>query len=250
MRILSLLSGLFYFTSLLSASLAQESSTGDVEPEIAVTASFPDVNPFGHVVNGESNIINLMIENKSDMNVTLLSIGGAIRHAGSDVLIKNTTAMGYSLQLLSGVKMELRYSFYSEFKPGDVRLNIWLDSAVDKTIYRTIAYDSIVTVVEPEKSILDLKLIITYLLVAAILGGALYTAYVTFVPQTKKPRRKQAASNDVSAPTVSATGTSYQEEWIPEHHLKKSKKVVLSSDEETSAADASGREGRKRKGRK
>jgi len=250
MRLLSLISGFVYLTSLLLASSAQDASNEDVGPQLEVTAAFPASNPFGHVVNGERNLINLMIENKSDMNVTLLSIAGAFRHANNDVLIKNTTAMGYRTQLLSGVKMEVGYSFYSEFKPVDVKLIIWMDAAVDKSVYRTVAYDSIVTIVEPEKSILDLKLMITYLIVSAILGGIIYAAYVTFIPQPKKPRRKQAAPSDATASTATATGIGYQEEWIPEHHLKKSKKVVLSSDEETSAADVSGKEGRKRKGKR
>jgi hypothetical protein len=100
-------------------------------------------------------------------------------------------------------------------------------------------------------SLLTYCRIITYIVVAALLSGSIYGAYVTFVPQTKKPRRKQAAPKDASTPTASATGTSgYQEEWIPAHHLKKSKKVVLSSDEETSPVEGSGREGRKRKGKK
>lgn len=251
MRLLSLISGLVYLTALISVSFAQEDSSSELVPEIEVTASFPESNPFGHVVNGEKNLINLVIENKSDLNVTLLNIAGAIRHASTEALIKNTTATPYRLRLLSGVKLEVGYSFYSEFKPGDVRLNLWLDSAVDETVYRVTAFDSVVTIVEPEKSLFDLKLLITYLIVTGLLGGAVYAAYITFVPQSKKPRRKPAVVSDVNTSTATATGAGgYQEEWIPEHHLKKSKKVALSSGEETSGAETSGKEGRKRKGKK
>jgi hypothetical protein len=56
---------------------------------------------------------------------------------------------------------------------------------------------------------------------------------------------------------VTATGSGgYQEEWIPEHHLRKGKKSKQTgatsgtSADEMSGADASGTEGRKRKGRK
>jgi hypothetical protein len=94
---------------------------------------------------------------------------------------------------------------------------------------------------------------ITYLVVAALLGGAGYYAYLSFVPQPKK--RKVPP---VSAPvgTVTATGAGgYQEEWIPEHHLKKpkvrkTKSGVVTSGDETSGAELSGTEGRKRKGKK
>jgi hypothetical protein len=99
----------------------------------------------------------------------------------------------------------------------------------------------------------------TYAIVAALLGGLLYYAYDTFIPQAKKPRAKKASGVTVSAPvgTVTATGAGgYQEEWIPEHHLRKSKSskkqsaVSGTSGDELSATETSGAEGKKKKGRK
>lgn len=100
---------------------------------------------------------------------------------------------------------------------------------------------------------LNLIRLITYLIIAGAFGAVIYAAYLSFVPQPKKSKRKVAAPSDVSTPvTVTATGAGgYQEEWIPEHHLKKSKKGgAITSDGETSGGEASGKEGRKRKGKK
>ncbi|KAG6868065.1 hypothetical protein C0993_007852 [Termitomyces sp. T159_Od127] len=97
--------------------------------------------------------------------------------------------------------------------------------------------------------------ITTYLMVAAIIGGLVYLVYMNFVPQPKKPRFKKASPSSVPSASSSAATTgsgSYQEEWIPEHHLKKIKKssgVALSGDE-LSGSELSGTEGRKRKGKK
>ena len=41
------------------------------------------------IVNGERNRINLLIENNSDLNVTLISIAGSFHDAQTDALIKN-----------------------------------------------------------------------------------------------------------------------------------------------------------------
>jgi hypothetical protein len=83
-------------------------------------------------------------------------------------------------------------------------------------------------------------------MVLALLGGIGYFAYLTFIPQAKKVRKPLITAPEV----VVATGTSgYQEEWIPEHHLKKGKKAVNSGDE-LSGGETSGTEGRRRKGRK
>jgi len=111
------------------------------------------------------------------------------------------------------------------------------------------AYDSVVTVVDPELSIFDFKLLSTYAIVTAILAGLVYIAYRSFVPQTKK-KSKKAYTSSISSPVgiVTATGTGgYQEEWIPEHHLRKSKtnKKSTPSGEEPSGGE-SGAEGKKK----
>jgi hypothetical protein len=90
----------------------------------------------------------------------------------------------------------------------------------------------------------------TYAMVAAIIGGLGYFTYLTYVPQPKKSRTKKPLADLATSPTQSATatGAAYSEEWIPEHHLKKSKKNgKATSGDEQSASEA---EGKRRKGRK
>ena len=86
----------------------------------------------------------------------------------------------------------------------------------------------------------------TYAIVAVFLAGLSYIAYRSFVPQGKKKSKKTVASVSSPVGVVTATGTGgYQEEWIPEHHLRKpksSKKSTLGGEElsggETSAAES------------
>ena len=91
----------------------------------------------------------------------------------------------------------------------------------------------------------------TYLIVIGILGGAGYLAFLSLFPKPKSKRPKVAAPPDTPIP-ITATGSGgYEEEWIPEHHLKKAKKGTITSDADTSGGEASGKEGpRRRKGRK
>lgn len=225
------------------------------DPEIVIETTFPESNPFGHVVNGERNQIFLVVENRSDKNVTLQSVAGSFHHPETGTLIKNTSSLTYGFPLLEGSKLQIPYSFYSEFKPGDLRLNIWLEHTVDDDKYRVTAYDSVVTIVEPEPSWLDFKLLSTYLIVLAALGGVSYTAYNAYVP-SQKPKRKRAAQVSAPVGTVTASGSGgYQEEWIPEHHLKKTKGKRTKSDNaavsEESSGEVNGTEGRRtRKGKK
>ncbi|KAF9223483.1 hypothetical protein BS17DRAFT_781936, partial [Gyrodon lividus] len=243
----------------LGASASLVEST---EPEILVEAAFPENNPFGHVVNGERNQIFLVVENKSDQNVTLHSVGGSFHHPENGALVQNTASLSYSLLLLEKSKLQIPYTFYSdtssqdESQPGDLRLNIWLEHSADDHKYRVTAYDSVVTIVEPEGSWFDFKLMSTYLIVLAFLSGASYYIYLSYFLTTKahKPKRTRA---EVSAPvgTVTATGAGgYQEEWIPEHHLRKPKAkktvAVANSGDDVSGGETSATEGKRRKGRK
>jgi len=222
------------------------------DPVLAVTASFPENNPFGHVVNGEINKLFLTIENKTGKNVTLHSVAGEFRHPTTDQLIKAANNLTYGVYLPDAGRIQLPYSFHSEFSTGDIKLSLWLEHVADGEREKISAFDSIVTVVEPELSMFDFKLLTSYGMVLAILGGLGYVAYISFVPQ---PKQKKTAP--VSAPETTATATGaggYQEEWIPEHHLRKSKArkvggAVSSGDEQSgpSGTDASGAEGKGRR---
>lgn len=90
---------------------------------------------------------------------------------------------------------------------------------------------------------------------AAFIGGTSYFIYLTYFPTTKVKKSKRVRP-DASAPTniaaVSSTGARYEEEWIPEHHLKKPKArkpTVVSSGDEVSGGETSGTE-KRRKGKK
>ena len=52
------------------------------------------------IVNGERNRINLLIENLSDLNVTLLSVAGSIHDAKTDAVIKNVSPKGHHIDHL------------------------------------------------------------------------------------------------------------------------------------------------------
>ncbi|KAF5366983.1 hypothetical protein D9758_003969 [Tetrapyrgos nigripes] len=264
MRFFTVLSAALSFASLVSfvsgAEVVFDEPEIEIESEevgeqgLIAAASWPESNPFGHVVNGEKNDIHILVENKSPKNMTLLSIAGSIKNAESDVLLKNLSTLSYGIALLEGVKLQVPYSFYSEFKPGDVRLNIWLEHVVDDEKIQLEVFDGIVTVVEPEGSWFDFKLISTYLVVSAFVGGLSYVAYLSFVPQQKKSKKPRTVSAPVGTVTATSAG-GYQEEWIPEHHLRKPKTSrkqsgVVSSGDELSGAETSGTEGRKRKGKK
>ncbi|KAJ7179633.1 hypothetical protein C8R46DRAFT_1074335 [Mycena filopes] len=235
---LSLAALAFSSQVVLDSEKAQNATLETEAPEpVIVTASFPPSNPFSHIVNGEKNTITLTVENKSGKNITLLSVGGALYNVNTDALVKNLTAVTFAVPLIDSVKLQVPFTFFSEC-PGDIRLNVWLDHTLEGAPVRVGAYDAVVTIVEPEISVFDFKMISTYLVTAALLAGLVYLAYGAFGPKrSSRPKRKLAPSA-VSAPvgTVTASGASgYEEEWIPEHHKVSQRKRTKSATSATAA---------------
>ncbi|KIY43771.1 hypothetical protein FISHEDRAFT_67587 [Fistulina hepatica ATCC 64428] len=258
MRFLHFLGLLVSLASVSVSASAEEADGADAAPrvpELSVVASFPEDNPFGHVVNGEKNTIKLAVENKSGENLTLIAIGGAVYQAESDNLIRNLTVRKYGVGLPE-VSMNLPYAFHSEslrlVQPGEVRLDIWVDYMSESIMYRLHAFDSTVTVVEPEVSFLDFKMLTTYAMVTVILTGVSYLAYTSFFPASKKPRTKRVTAPSTPAVLGSAGVSGYEEEWIPEHHLKKTRagkkkgRPSTASGDELNDGEASGAEGKKK----
>ncbi|KAI9434210.1 hypothetical protein H4582DRAFT_1981305 [Lactarius indigo] len=234
MRIRSLLSAI--------ALLASTALAVEVVSSVPEDGEFPDLpveDPvLADVVNGESNRLLLNIENRTGKNVTLLTVAGEFLDPATEKFIRAANNLTYGIYLPDAGRIQLPYNFHSEFKTGDIKLSV-------------SAFDSIVAVVEPELSIFDLKLLSTYAIVLAILGGLGYVTYLSFAPQPKQKKKPQVIT---PAPVIS-TATSaggYQEEWIPEHHLRKGKSrkaggAVSSGDEQSglSGAEASGAEGKR-----
>lgn len=106
---------------------------------------------------------------------------------------------------------------------------------------RVGAYEGVVKVIEPPASVFDLKMLATYFVAAATLAGAGYAAYAAYGPgastKGKKTRAKPVAVVPAEPAVVKGSGV-YNDEWIPEHHLKSRKKKadgVLSSGDESPA---------------
>jgi len=86
------------------------------------------------VVNGEKNGMLLNVTNVSERNVTLINIGGSFHHPETHALVRNVcshphlqiscptcflfhqiSTAKYSIQLPAGSKIQIPYSFYSEY---------------------------------------------------------------------------------------------------------------------------------------
>lgn len=73
--------------------------------------------------------------------------------------VRNLTTTKYNVEIPSGEKESLSYSFSTELQPQDMRLNLAaILSDSEGTYYTVQAFNETVSVVEPETSIFDPQL--------------------------------------------------------------------------------------------
>ncbi|CAE6414673.1 unnamed protein product [Rhizoctonia solani] len=239
----------------LLASAAYAAVVSPTEPKLDVSASFPESNPFGQVVNGQSTELLIKILNTSGTNVTLVDIAASFHDPDTGKTLRNVTARKFNLPVIEGMNLTFPYKLTSELRPRDTKLLVWTSiQDADNNVFRMTAYDSIVAIVEPPSSIFDIQMILTYLIVLGLLGGGGYYAYLTANPP---PKKKSGAPNvpptQVPLPETPGGTASYQEEWIPSHHLSgagaRTRKVsrgeaLTSGDESASGKKKKGGKGR------
>ncbi|WRT66401.1 uncharacterized protein IL334_003357 [Kwoniella shivajii] len=246
-----------------------------VEDDVTVTASFPETNPFGLVVNGEQNGLLLHLVNQGSRNYTLVSASASYHDINNHwATVRNASTLKYGVPLVAGSNYSAPYSFNSEFKPQEVGLTVWVNLAEGDSVHHVTAYNQTVSIVEPAATWFDPGLLFLYLVLSTALLGGAYAAYQTFfAPQTKKGSKSKSRSSDgskkVKAVVPAEQGENsypnvkpYEEDWIPASHLKHrqtklSKKKsgtgassgdeLLSGGDVTSGGEASGTEIKKNK---
>jgi len=236
-------------------------------PELEVRVDFPPDNPTSLVYNGQQNRVLVTVSNYANQDLLLESVGGSFKQLGKKQKhLRDTSPLSYGLQIPRMVIDEtsgepskpstfsIPYQFHAEFPTGEIGLTIWAKySDADGNKFEITAFDDIVTIAEPPTTWFDPALLFAYVLVTGILSAAGYLIYNIFVvPSMKTKKRSKKSTIPKKTDSVepeNTEGKSYEESWIPEHHLRsntpklrkrKSQGGGLTSASET---EASGTEG-------
>lgn len=178
------------------------------------------------------------MDNHTPNEVVLRSIYGSFLNPKTGAFLRNLTEQTFELPVDAGRGMKIPYRFHSEFKTMEARFQVTVTYEQEKVSDKKVAFDGLVTIVEPPFSIFDWKLLSTWGFVFGLLGVASYFAYINFFPAPKKKTKAKVAAptGPVDTPVTPGSGV-YSEEWIPAHHIKKGKgkKDALSSGDESDA---------------
>ncbi|KAM3582609.1 hypothetical protein VKS41_005252 [Umbelopsis sp. WA50703] len=210
----------------LVAAVLAKSTTDEESRPIDIYGEFPN-NPFGIIVNGQKNKLNVYFDNQADEAYTVNYISGAlVKPDDFSTIVRNLSVYKYDLTIPAKQKIAIPYQFHSEFSPQDLGLTVIIDfSDANKNPVRGIAYNGTVTVTDPEHSIFDVQLLFLYVILAGILAGVGYIIQQAFfsTPGKNKKKTKKAAEKAAPAKHRDETGKLVLDEsWIPEQHLKQS----------------------------
>ncbi|UZJ53043.1 hypothetical protein CBS101457_002363 [Exobasidium rhododendri] len=228
--------------ALLSTVAAQADDT----PDLTIQTTFPN-DAFSRVSNGQANRVVFTISPPrtgadSDRILTLESISGAFLNRNKEgkkgfVMRNMTTTRFKSLPLkpTDGKPVQVPFDFFPEFKPQQlgVEFRLVVNDAQTGKKHNIHAYTGTVTVIEPKKSWFDAQLLSLYAIMAGIVLIAIQWASKQFPGSASINKRKDRQADAKALPKGTATSTrgqpmststasssSYDESWIPEHHLK------------------------------
>ena len=109
-------------------------------------------------------------------------------------------------------------------------LTVWVNLAEQQTkeLHSLTAMNQTISVVEAPSSWLDPQLLFLLAIVGAALLGGAYAAYSAFLGPKPKGRGKKrvvtVTAKDATGVPGQGVGTqTFEEDWIPAHHLKKTK---------------------------
>ncbi|CAO3659918.1 unnamed protein product [Umbelopsis ramanniana] len=210
---------------LVATVFAQDAGKETDAGAIDIYGEFPN-NPFGIIVNGQKNKLNVYFDNQADVTYTVNYISGALVKADDfSTIVRNLSVYKYDLTIPAKQKVAIPYQFHSEFAPQDLGLTVIIDfSDSNKTPLRGIAYNGTVTVTDPEHSIFDVQLLFLYVVLAAILAGVGYIIQQAFFGSAGKKSKKSKKTTEKAAPVSHRDESGnlvLDESWIPEQHLKK-----------------------------
>ena len=153
-------------------------------------------------------------------------------------LLSQFTASGFYLFV-----PQIQRLTWLRFRPQEIGLTVWvnLGEAGVKDLYPITALNETVSVVEPASSWFDPGLLFLYLVFGVLLAGGGYAAYQAFmVPRGKKGNKVRVKRAVVPAKTEKKSYPDvkpYEEEWIPEHHLKTRASKLKMKEGTTSAGE-------------
>ncbi|PFH60515.1 hypothetical protein XA68_10829 [Ophiocordyceps unilateralis] len=209
-----------------------------------IKTTFPDADILGvRLINGRATKALVEVKNKEDGPIKVAYLAGALvstkplpaNAPAYQAIVRNLTAVQYNLDIEAGEAKAFPFSFMLDMQPQDVHLQlVAVVTNAKGNLVQVPAHNGTASIVEAPTSFFDPQIIFLYFVLSAAFAGTLYFVYKTWIealfPQTKhiKPAKKSKKTADADAALSGAestavspgAGKTYDESWIPDHHIK------------------------------
>ncbi|RLV90621.1 Increased recombination centers protein 22 [Spathaspora sp. JA1] len=185
-------------------------------------------------VNEDTVVLNYQIQNNEEEDITIIGVTGSYRDPISGEVKTNLThGRVDSLIIEPGTSGSFEQEIPVNLIPGNYQLVPQIFVAHEGQVKVLSVRSQLLTVDDKPISIFDPRLLLLELILIASLAGLGYLGYDIWgrqyfqgvVPVKAATRKAGSPSSEGSSRSNTPSGSSYDVNWIPEGHLKKTKKA-------------------------
>lgn len=223
---------------LFQGTFAQPEAKTTLNPELVqISVQFPESprteSGVLELINGQESKIQFVVSNKNNEDIVIAGYGGSLAEKKTpDTVYTNLTSVKVEPVVASNNGPALvDHSLQVSLPPAEFLLSFVLYVQYQEEIVSLKLAPLHISVSDPAISNWDPKLILVQLILGATAGGVGYllsTKLLVPYLDSKIGGKNRAAkvkknSEPAAAGVKKSNGKTYDESWIPEHHLKKTK---------------------------
>ncbi|KAG5440451.1 hypothetical protein PCK2_000479 [Pneumocystis canis] len=196
--------------------------TSENRPRLFINTNITD-DPIGFeasriILNGKPTNVTVEIKNLKNESLILESFSVYIFDVNFSLPIVNLGDIKKRLIIPELNFTKVSFYFSTELAERNYGLTIFAKIRNSADFFTYVAYNSTIIIKEPEHSFFNFQTIFLYVIIISLITGP-YLIFKKWIANTHQKKRKNP-KKIVEKELEKISNLHYDENWIPEHHLK------------------------------